>query len=314
MAKKKTRKSKKAKLLAADIGIIHSGTKKPGQESHISDFKEGLRLWSNENPRPVRWSNDKHQNLRNNAKNLIAANVTLLVAAGGSQSAIAAGLEAMATPIIVTSISDSARPSATMAGICARTSELDPKRLELLLECLPGRRRVGALYNSARYNASDLRAKLNSKANVLGIPEPNWQGVDPNGDTQETQIDDAFQFWTAAIVPYEAAVITADPLFNNHIDRVVANAAGQLRTIPAIYQWREFAEAGGLMSYGPSLKLAYKLAGTFAGLVASGKKTVDQLPLLPLESFELVINLNTAQSLGIEVPYSLLARATDVII
>jgi putative tryptophan/tyrosine transport system substrate-binding protein len=102
-------------------------------------------------------------------------------------------------------------------------------------------------------------------------------------------------------------------MFNNHMDRIVKTSGGALRTIPAIYQWREFAEAGGLMSYGPSLTLAYKLAGTFVGRIVSGE-TVDQLPLLPLNSCELVINLRTAKDLKIPVPPKLLARATDVIV
>jgi putative ABC transport system substrate-binding protein len=215
------------------------------------------------------------------------------------------------TPIIVTSVSNSARPAANVAGICVRTIQSDPDRLELLLQLLPGRKKIGALYDPSRPEAQTQRALLDSRASFLNIEPLDWKPVDPNGSSQEAQIDDAFQKWGTNI---EAVIVTADPLFNNHIDRIVKTAGGALRTIPAIYQWREFAEAGGLISYGPDLTLAYKLAGTYVGRIVSNDTTVDKLPLLPLSGFELVINLRTAQTLKIPVPSTLLARATDVIV
>jgi putative ABC transport system substrate-binding protein len=199
-----------------------------------------------------------------------------------------------------------------VAGICARTIELDSTRLQLLLELLPGRTKIGALYDQSRYDLASQQAKLNSKASVLGIPPLSYQPVDANGSTQDAQIDAAFQNW--ATNNYQAAIIMADPVFNNHIDRIVKTSGGALRTLPAIYQWREFADAGGLISYGPNLDLAYKLAGTYVGRLVSGDTTIDKLPLLPLDSFELVINLRTAKQLQIDVPSTLLARATDVIV
>jgi putative ABC transport system substrate-binding protein len=199
-----------------------------------------------------------------------------------------------------------------VAGICARTTELDPTRLQLLLELLPGRTKIGALYDPSRFDVATQQAKLDSKAGLLGIGPLSYQPVDPNGSTQDAQIDAAFQNW--ATNNYQAAIVTADPVFNNHIDRIVKTSGGALRTIPAIYQWREFAVAGGLISYGPNLTVAYKLAGTYVGRLVNGDTTIDKLPLLPLDSFELVINLKTAKQLQIDVPSTLLARATDVIV
>jgi putative ABC transport system substrate-binding protein len=310
MAKKK-KTHKKKKTLAPDVGIIHSGTT-GRHDDRIKAFKAGMALFSNANPRNVRYANDHHGTLDSDATSLITAGVTVLVAAGGSRSANAAKNATSTTPIIVTSVSDTVRPAANVAGICARTIELDSTRLQLLLELLPGRTKIGALYDQSRYDLASQQAKLNSKASVLGIPPLSYQPVDANGSTQDAQIDAAFQNW--ATNNYQAAIIMADPVFNNHIDRIVKTSGGALRTLPAIYQWREFADAGGLISYGPNLDLAYKLAGTYVGRLVSGDTTIDKLPLLPLDSFELVINLRTAKQLQIDVPSTLLARATDVIV
>jgi putative ABC transport system substrate-binding protein len=310
MAKKK-KTHKKKKTLAHDVGIIHSGTD-GRHDDHIKAFKAGMGLFTNVNTRNVRYAKDNHGTLDSDASSLITDGVTMLVAAGGSRSAIAAKNATTMKPIIVTSVSDTARPAANVAGICARTTELDPTRLQLLLELLPGRTKIGALYDQSRYDLASQQAKLNSKASVLGIPPLSYQPVDANGSTQDAQIDAAFQNW--ATNNYQAAIIMADPVFNNHIDRIVKTSGGALRTLPAIYQWREFADAGGLISYGPNLDLAYKLAGTYVGRLVSGDTTIDKLPLLPLDSFELVINLRTAKQLQIDVPSTLLARATDVIV
>jgi ABC-type uncharacterized transport system substrate-binding protein len=307
MAKKK--KKKKTKLLAHDVGIIHSGTS-GRHDAHIKAFKDGMALFTNVNPRNPRYAKDKHQTLDSDAAALVNDGVTVLVAAGGSRSANAAMGATTQTPIIVTSVSNSARPAANVAGICVRTTQSDPDRLQLLLQLLPGRTKIGALYDPSRPDARTQRDLLDSMASILNVTL-NWQPVDPNGSSQEAQIDTAFQNWASNI---QAAIITADPLFNNHIDRIVKTATHDLRTIPAIYQWREFAEAGGLISYGPDLTLAYKLAGTFVGRIVSNDTTVDKLPLLPLSGFELVINLRTAKTLNIPVPLTLLARATDVIV
>jgi putative ABC transport system substrate-binding protein len=306
----KEKKKKKTKLLAHDVGIIHSGTS-GRHDAHIKAFKDGMALFTNVNPRNPRWADDHQQTLDSHATALINAGVTVLVAAGGSRSAIAAMGATTQTPIIVTSVSNSSRPAANVAGICVRTTQSDADRLQLLLELLPGRTKIGALYDPSRPDAATQRALLDSMASMLNVGL-NWQPVDPNGSSQDAQIDAAFQNWAGGNI--QAAIITADPLFNNHIDRIVNTATHALRPIPAIYQWREFAEAGGLISYGPDLTLAYKLAGTYVGRIVSNDTTVDKLPLLPLSGFELVINLRTAKTLNISVPSTLLARATDVIV
>jgi putative tryptophan/tyrosine transport system substrate-binding protein len=311
---------KKRKKLVSDVGVIHSGTSgRPQHGDHIRAFKSGFALFSNGTPRNPRWANDKHGKLDSDAADLVAAGVTVLVAAGGSRSAIAAKKATVTRPIIVTSVSDPIHAAVNVAGVCARTTQYDPQRLKLLLQLLPGRTKIGALYNPLRHDVESQQATLDSMALLLGIKPQHpgqspldWQPVNPNGNTQDTEIDDAFTHWTSN--NYDAVIVTADPLFNNHIDTILYSSPNVLRKIPAIYQWHEFADAGGLISYGPSLTLAYKLAGTFAGQIDSGVNTIDQLPLLPLDSSELVINLKTAKDLQISVPLMLLAQATDVIV
>jgi putative ABC transport system substrate-binding protein len=183
-------------------------------------------------------------------------------------------------------------------------------RLQLLCELVPGVTKIGALRCDSRPDAAVQKTILDNKALALGVGPLNYRSIDPNGTTQDADIERAFQEWKAAGV--KAVIVTADPLFNNHMDTIVGAAAQ--RKIPAVYQWREFADQGGLMGYGPSLSLAYKIAGTFAGRIAEELATIEELPLLSLESCELVINLKAAKDLSLTVPPALLARATDVIV
>jgi putative ABC transport system substrate-binding protein len=124
----------------------------------------------------------------------------------------------------------------------------------------------------------------------------------------DKDIDSAFQAFVSQRV--DAVLVTADPLFNNRRAQVVALAAG--RSLPAIYQWREFVTAGGLMSYGPSITDAYRHAGTNAGLVLKGAKPAD-IPVMQPTRFYLVINRKTASQLGLMLSPSLLALADEVI-
>ncbi len=307
MAKKK---KKKGSLTAGPIGVIHSGTD-GNHKIHFDAFDLGVGQFSTIKADTPKYANDKKGTLDSDAAALAAdSNVRVIVAAGGSHAANAAIAAAQGNkPVIVTSVSSLTRPAPTVAGVGVQTTSKDPERLKLLLEMLPNTTKVGALYNKVRDDLADQKAKLASQASMLGLPAPVGVDVDPAGNVEQ-QVDNAFQFW--ATQQCKAAIIAADPLFNNHAKRIAKTSTNKVRDIPTIYQWSEFAELGGLISYGPNLSVAYALAGQFVGRLIGGTP-IDQLPFINLDNFELVINLDTANKLGITVPLTLLARATHVI-
>lgn len=322
---KKAGEYRKVRPAAFDIGIIHSGRPRRRQQGHVDDFKAGLALFSGDNPRAVKWGRNKKAVMERDALDLINDGVQVLVAAGGSQSGDAAIQAAAATsrPVVVTSMSRLPNPvPSNLVGVSTPTSQQDIKRLELLVQCLPGIRRVGALYNSKRTNATQHIGALRARAGQLNVTRFDDKAVDPDSATSvEQQIESIFQGWSNEPPnnKIEGVIVVADPLFNDHVDRVLFvngddSSFNNLRPFPGIYQWRQFAREGGLISYGPNLEVAYTVAGTIAGRLASGTP-VSQLSLVQLQSFDLVINLKAAEKLGklATIPPEMLAQATDLI-
>jgi putative ABC transport system substrate-binding protein len=295
------------------IGIMHSGSK-GNHNLQIKAFHDGLG-WGGVSAATIvgpLYAEDDPTKLDTIAASLVNTDkVNVLVAAGGTASSEAAKKATVAsgTPVVFTSVATPARPAANMTGICARTSESDAARLTLLHELLPGQRNFGALMNASRANHDTLKDNLNNAGALMGLPALDYKEIDSGGNSVDTLIDQAFQYW--AKNNYKGALVAADPLFNNRRERII-RAAGAPNNIPTIYQWREFAEDGGLMSYGPNLTVAYSLAGIYVSRIL-GNTAPKDLPILPLDNFELVINLNTAKALDLNVPPTLLARA-DLII
>jgi putative tryptophan/tyrosine transport system substrate-binding protein len=328
------------------IGIIHSGSNTASNQNHINALEQAL-AWAGYtngvagfNVLPPAFADDRVAQLDADARNFLKTlHVDVLVAAGGSRAstvALNANMTAPATntPVIFTSVTNPLSPSPTnMTGICARTTELDLERLKLLHELLPGKTRFGVLYNAGRIDPAQL-PQLTNRALILGLtldPQPVDLTLAAN---VATQIGQAFQHWanTAA----QGVIIAADPLFHNRRNIIISAAAGtitiagvltHITPIPAIYQWREFAADGGLISYGPNLNVAYQLAGTYVGQVldkiaaaAGGGPAVDltDMPVLPLDNSEMAINLTTAKALhaalvgGFKILPSLLARADTI--
>jgi putative ABC transport system substrate-binding protein len=261
------------------------------------------------------YADDKSGDLSKHAKALINAGLEVLVAAGGTASAKAAIAEAAATQTktVFTSVCEPSRPADYATGICARTDELDAARLALLSELLPGQTNFGVLYNLRRPNLTTQQNKLNDAAAFLGLSPLDPQTIDPDQAAPDTeaQIDKKFHDWGAGGT-VKGVVVAADPLFNNHRP-AIANAASTAK-IPVVYQWREFVDDGGLISYGPNLTVAYKLAGFYVGRLLKQNNSPKDHPVLPLSSYELVINLSVADALpNFTIPPKVLARADDVV-
>ena len=161
----------------------------------------------------------------------------------------------------------------------------------------------GALVNPNRPGVEAQSRELQASAQAIGKPLI----IENAGPSPGHDLDAAFAKLAAQKI--EALVVTADPFFNFRRKQVIALAARY--RIPAIYQWREFVEDGGLVSYGPSIAEAYKQAGLYAGQIIKGARPAN-LPVIQPTKFELVINQRTAKALGIEIPPLMLARATEV--
>jgi putative tryptophan/tyrosine transport system substrate-binding protein len=180
--------------------------------------------------------------------------------------------------------------------------DLAAKRLELLHELVPAATQIAVLVNPTNPAGEALLREAQAAARVLGVRLSALNAI------SESEIEGAF----ATLVGQQAGalLVQGDLVFVAHRDRLVALAARH--AVPAIYQFREFAAAGGLMSYGSSLADSYRLAGVYAGRILKGDKPGD-LPVQQATKVELTINLKTAKALGLTFPITLLGRADEVI-
>jgi putative ABC transport system substrate-binding protein len=186
--------------------------------------------------------------------------------------------------------------------VTALALEVAPKRLELLHELVPTATNIALLINPTNPSAETLSRDLRAAARTLGVE------LHVLGASNERDIDDAFT--TLVQMRAGALVIGNDPIFNSRGERLAALTARH--AVPAIFQFREFIAAGGLMSYGASITDLYRLGGVYTGRILKGEKPSD-LPVEQSTKIELIINLKTARALGITVPLTLLGRADEVI-
>ncbi|MFY9772070.1 MAG: ABC transporter substrate-binding protein [Xanthobacteraceae bacterium] len=283
--------------------------------SQIAALKDGLKETGFAVGQNVQmeflWADDQYDRLPAMAAEFVHRQVAVIVAGGGNVSALAAKAATTTIPIVFPIVTDPVkgglvaslnRPGGNLTGIAALTIELDPKRLELLCDLLPRARVIGALIDSNRPEADDQARSLQTAAQTLG------RQIVVAKVAAEGEFDNAI----AALVSQkaDAIVVGASPLFNSRRDTLIASAAR--RAVPTIYQFGEFAESGGLITYGASAADSYRQAGIYVGRILKGEKPAD-LPVVQPTKFDLVINLKTAKTLGLNVPQALLATADEVI-
>jgi putative tryptophan/tyrosine transport system substrate-binding protein len=205
-------------------------------------------------------------------------------------------------PVKVGLVANLARPGGNVTGGSILFAELGPKQLGLLRELVPTAARIGLLINPSNVNAEDVTKDLTAAGAAMGVKIEVVQA------SNILEIDAAF----ASLVRKRAdALVTGtDSFFFNR--RLQLATLATRHAIPAVFNAREYVEAGGLMSYGTSLTEAFRQVGIYTGRILQGAKPAD-LPVVQSSKFEFVINLSTARALGLEIPPTLLARADEVI-
>jgi putative ABC transport system substrate-binding protein len=258
-----------------------------------------------------RWAEAPYDRMPALAADLVGRNVDLIVAAGGFLSALAAKGVTSTIPIVFTGVSDPvaaglvtslARPGGNLMGFSPFQLELMPKRLELLTELVSQARVIALLVNPNNVITERMVRDVQEAARVKGLRLLTLKAGTGG------EIDAAF----ASLLQSHAGtlVVAADPLFFSQRDQLAALALRH--AVPAMASWREFAEAGGLMSYGTGRTAAFREVGIYVGKILKGAKPAD-LPVQQPTIFEPVVNLKTAKALGLTLPSSILARADEVI-
>jgi putative tryptophan/tyrosine transport system substrate-binding protein len=295
------------------IGFLHPASK-AAYEDMLAAFSQGLKETGYVEGQNVtieyRWAEGRYDRLPAMAVELIDRPVAVLVA-GAFPAALAAKASTSTTPIVFLSGADPVqaglvaslnRPGGNMTGMSLLMIGLLAKRLELLQELVPKAESIGLLVNPNNPRIESDKKEMETAARVLGK-----QALIVTAGN-ENEIDTAFATLVQARVG--AVVVTGDPLFTSRRDQIVALAARH--AIPAVYEWREFAGVGGLMSYGPSFADQYRQAAIYTGRILKGARPAD-LPVVQPTKFDLVINFKTAKALGLTLPPGVLAIADEVI-
>jgi putative ABC transport system substrate-binding protein len=257
-----------------------------------------------------RWTGDSYEELERAAADLVSRKVAVIVADG--PAVYRAKAATSTTPIVFWTTRDPveagwtaslSRPGGNLTGVTSLGSELGAKRLELLHQVAHDGQIFAVLINPTNSSFAELQSKgAQGAADSLGVTLHVLRA------STDSDIDEAF----AKLKELGAAglVITPDIFLLSRTERIAGLALRQ--AIPAIYQYREFTAAGGLMSYGASVAVSFKMIGNYAGRILRGEK-VAGLPVQQVTRIELIINLRTAKMLGLEMPPALVARADEVI-
>jgi putative ABC transport system substrate-binding protein len=285
-----------------------------GYAHHVAAFRDGLKERGYIEGQNVsiefRWAEGHYDRLTNMAADLVRREVSVIVA--NTPANLTAKAVTSTIPIVFTTASDPvqvglvpnlSRPGGNITGISQLNVEIGPKRLELAHQLMPSATSVAFLVNPNDVSRAET---LTQDAQAAAIPLGLKIHVLPA--FTDAQIDAAFAGF--AQLKAGVLVIGADALFNSK-SQLLAELSLRY-AVPAIYQYSEFADAGGLLSYGGSIKESYRWAGIYTGRILKGEKPGD-LPVQQSTTIELIVNLKTAKALGISVPLSLLGRADKVI-
>jgi putative ABC transport system substrate-binding protein len=258
-----------------------------------------------------RWAEGRSDRVPAMVADLVHRQVAVIVATT-TPAALAAKAAATAIPIVFETASDPIRlglvaslshPGGNMTGVTQLNLQVMPKRLQLLHELVPTARVIALLVNPANPTLAETNSKeLQAAARTLGL-ELHVLTASTDGDFEGV-------FAKLSQLRAGALVIGADPFFTSRSEQLAALAIRH--AVPAVYETRAFAAAGGLMSYGGNITDAYRLTGVYAGRVLKGDKPAD-LPVQQVTKVEMYINLKTAKALGINVPNTLIGRADEVI-
>jgi len=256
-----------------------------------------------------RWADGRYDRLPALVADFAGRKVDV-IAALGLPSALAAQSATSTIPIVFSVgdpverglVASLARPGGNLTGVSLINVELMPKRLELISELVPRAGVIAVLVNPNNANTERITRDMKEAARAKGVQIAILKAG------TESEIDAAFT--NLVQLHAGALIVMGDPLFVNGRDQLVALSSRH--AVPAIYQSREYAASGGLISYGTSFTAAFREVGVYVGKILNGAKPVD-LPVQQPTTFELVVNLKTATEFGLKVPPSILARATEVI-
>jgi putative ABC transport system substrate-binding protein len=305
--------------LAAQTGMRTIGFLNPQTPEVIAEPMRGLRqglkdagFVEGENLNiEYRWADNQTERLPTLSAELVHRQVALLIATGGAQSALAARAATKTIPIVFNMADDPVslglvasvgRPGGNLTGVTILVSEVTAKRLELLHEVLPRAVRVAVLSNPSNPTAAAALSELEQAAHALNLQ------LQVFGASTSRDIDAAFA--TFVVERPDALFVTGDSLFLSR--RVQLAVLAAMHRMPATFALRDFVEAGGLMSYGASLRDAHRLVGTYGGMILKGAKPAE-LPVVQASKFELIINNQTARMLELAVPRSVIAVADEII-
>jgi putative ABC transport system substrate-binding protein len=296
------------------IGFMNTAS--PGPFANlVAAFRKGLEETGYVEGRNVmveyRWAEGRYDRLPAFAAELVSRPVAVLAATGGEPAILAAKEATTSIPIVFATggdpvargfVASLSRPGGNITGTTQLTSILSAKRIGLLRELVPNADPIAVLVNPSFPSSADVVRDAQNAASQIGV-----RLVFLNASA-ESDFEPAFN--TLVRERARALMVGADPFFNSRRNHLVALAARY--AMPAIYEWREFAAAGGLMSYGTRLSDAFHQVGVYSGRILKGEKPAD-LPVVQSTRFELVINLEAAKALGVTIPPGLLVAADEVI-